>query len=157
MRKENENKCVRAVELKKQGIKRKDIAEKLGVDVSTITIWTKQIPRYSKLKSRKEKLETRKEWYKKNKSKSIGWVKKRENRIKKWWKNYKSSLSCEKCSEEHISCIDFHHINPEEKEINLGNAIGSGWSKERILKEVSKCVVVCANCHRKLHYDLRHN
>jgi len=59
---------------------------------------------------------------------------------------------CNKCGEDRFYVLDFHHRNPEEKEMNLGDVRRLGWSKERILKEVAKCDVYCANCHRELHY-----
>ena len=31
--------------------------------------------------------------------------------------------------------------------------IGAYVELKRILKEVSKCIPICANCHRKLHYN----
>jgi len=30
--------------------------------------------------------------------------------------------------------------------------IARNWSRKRILDEVAKCIVLCANCHRKMHW-----
>lgn len=62
-------------------------------------------------------------------------------------------LKCSSCEEEHIACLDFHHIN--SKEYNIADMINKGSSKKNILKEVSKCIIICSNCHRKLHYKER--
>jgi len=81
----------------------------------------------------------------------------RREKMKIWWKEYKSTLSCAQCTEDHPSCMTFHHLDPKEKEIDLSQVIRQGWSKERILKEVAKCSVLCENCHRKLHWELRNS
>ena len=57
---------------------------------------------------------------------------------------------CIICGESDPCCIDFRHINPAEKEFTISKRLGI--SKEKILKEVSKCVCVCSNCHRKIHF-----
>lgn len=154
MRKENEKKYIRAINLKKQGISRKNIAEELGVNVRTITIWTKHIPRVIKLKSKKEKLETRKKWYKKNILTERVRIKKsnkiRADRIKKWVFNYKAKRGCYKCPENDPVALDFHHKDETLKEGNIGTIITT-WSEEKLKKEINKCIVICANCHRKLH------
>ena len=80
----------------------------------------------------------------------------RRNEWSKWWNEYKSTLSCVKCNESHVACLDFHHEDPAVKDGNLAT-IARSWGKERILKEVAKCIVICSNCHRKLHWEERQN
>ncbi len=77
----------------------------------------------------------------------------REARIKEDFKKIKSLLKCERCPESHFACLDFHHKNPEEKEISISKAVAMSWSIKRIEKEVNKCIVLCSNCHRKEHYS----
>ena len=65
----------------------------------------------------------------------------------------KHQLKCIKCEENHIACLEFHHINPIEKKFEIGRSINQiGIEKREILKEMEKCVVLCSNCHRKFHY-----
>lgn len=63
---------------------------------------------------------------------------------------WKSTLSCVCCSESYTKCLDFHHIDPTTKEYDVSGLIGS-YHLRSVLKEASKCIVVCANCHRKIH------
>jgi predicted HNH restriction endonuclease len=57
-----------------------------------------------------------------------------------------------KCGESRPWCLDFHHINPKDKEENLSRMTSHQRKKEDINKEIEKCVVLCANCHRDFHY-----
>jgi len=50
----------------------------------------------------------------------------------------------------HPSVYDFHHRNPEEKEIGPQKLMHRSWNK--ITKEIDKCDLLCSNCHR-----IRHN
>jgi hypothetical protein len=77
---------------------------------------------------------------------------KRTESVKAWLRAYKATQSCQKCEENHPACLDFHHRNPSEKECEVGNAPWRGWSIKKLEKEISKCDVLCANCHRKLHH-----
>lgn len=45
--------------------------------------------------------------------------------------------------------LDFHHVNPEEKEFPLSSNVMKSLDKQ--LKEARKCVLLCANCHRGVH------
>lgn len=44
---------------------------------------------------------------------------------------------------------DLHHLVPKEKEYNWGKI--KLFSEERRQAELNKCVLLCANCHRKRH------
>lgn len=50
-------------------------------------------------------------------------------------------------------CYDFHHIDNETKEFHVGQLLN--YSKEEILAEASKCLMLCANCHRLTHKEMR--
>jgi len=105
--------------------------------------------------------EKRKEWAKKyyenNKEKRKATFKKssRKSRLKlkEWFNEYRKGLSCSKCPENHPACLDFHHLDSSKKEFSISTAIRSRYSKKRIMKEIEKCIVVCSNCHRKIHAE----
>lgn len=64
----------------------------------------------------------------------------------------KIANGCYFCKESELCCLDFHHKNPAEKGFSLSYARWFKWSK--IENEIKKCIVLCANCHRKLHKGL---
>lgn len=72
-------------------------------------------------------------------------------RNKLYFKKYKQNKGCYFCNESEPCCLDFHHLDPSAKEKNISYMTKSANSIETILKEVEKCIVVCSNCHRKLH------
>lgn len=63
----------------------------------------------------------------------------------------KENSKCKYCEENHPACLDFHHRNPTDKDRAISQAMRA-FSLERLISEVEKCDIVCANCHRKLHY-----
>jgi hypothetical protein len=69
-----------------------------------------------------------------------------------WYKELRESLFRIKCGESHIACLDFHHRDPKEKDCAISVAI-SKYSKQRVLEEISKCDVMCKNCHSKYHWE----
>lgn len=102
----------------------------------------------------KDKLQKyRRVWYCNNKTHAKDKVRERKINLRLWFNKLKNNLKCEICEEDHIACLEFHHLNPKSKEINISKVICSGWSKEKILAEMEKCKVYCANCHRKYHYN----
>ena len=60
---------------------------------------------------------------------------------------------CIKCGEKDPACLDFHHRDPTTKEGHIGEFRKFGM--KRLLAEIEKCDVLCANCHRKFHRDER--
>lgn len=59
---------------------------------------------------------------------------------------------CQECkSKFDARLLCFHHIVPEEKNKNFHYIVKS---KERMKEEMSKCVLLCENCHRLKHKEL---
>lgn len=65
---------------------------------------------------------------------------------------YKAACGCKYCGENEPAVLDFHHVNGD-KEFSIGTSVGYR-NKEVIFAEIKKCVVVCANCHRRIHAGL---
>ncbi|MDT7542376.1 MAG: hypothetical protein QOE33_2280 [Acidobacteriota bacterium] len=58
---------------------------------------------------------------------------------------------CQVCGYEHcIEALEFHHLDPKQKDFGISNK-GYTRSWEKVKKEVDKCILLCANCHREVH------
>ena len=59
--------------------------------------------------------------------------------------------TCVKCDEDRLYCIDFHHVDPSTKRLNLSTL---KWftNIDDIKAEVAKCICLCKNCHAEFHY-----
>ena len=77
-------------------------------------------------------------------------------KVKLWFIEYKKELVCSKCGDSRWYVLDFHHVDPEQKLFNLGCALSDKYSIDSIKKEIDKCIVLCSNCHRELHYFKNH-
>ena len=106
--------------------------------------------------NREKMREHRKKWYDKNKEseRDKAKVRQKQRRVdfNKWYYEFKSTLSCSQCGFSHPAAIDFHHRDKSKKEFNPSLMRGF-TNKERFLKEIEKCDVLCSNCHRILHYN----
>lgn len=74
----------------------------------------------------------------------------RGKRNRLWLQEYRQTQVCLLCGEDDSVCLDFHHKDPSEKEGDVSDLIYT-WSIASIQAEIAKCVVVCSNCHRKIH------
>ena len=96
--------------------------------------------RLSKVINKNKKIITKKEAV-------ISWRK----RLKIKLINYKGG-KCQICGYNRcINALEFHHLNPNEKDFQIS---GISKSFETMKKEVDKCILVCANCHREIHAGL---
>jgi hypothetical protein len=75
----------------------------------------------------------------------------RRRELADWLVELKSQLVCARCGEDHPGCLQFHHADPTQKELSISDAVRRGWGRQRILAELAKCEVLCANCHAKHH------
>ena len=80
--------------------------------------------------------------------------KKRHDENKRLLTEVKETAPCAACGEYHpASCMDHHHLDPSVKEKQISSMLSANsWKK--IEEEMSKCVLLCANCHRKIHNNL---
>ena len=60
--------------------------------------------------------------------------------------NYLKSNPCVTCGETRIPCLQFDHLDGSAKEANVAQMTRSN-SLEKIIAEIAKCQVLCANCH----------
>lgn len=63
---------------------------------------------------------------------------------------WKCMKGCSVCGfKGHHFQLDLDHVDPTTKN-NKGNhrSYEPGWNKDKIKEELSKCVILCANCHR---------
>lgn len=78
----------------------------------------------------------------------------RKVRIKSDIADFRKTLKCEHCGNKDYRVLEFHHKN-DDKEHNVADMLKRGYSLVRVMKEIQKCIPLCANCHRIEHYELR--
>ena len=76
----------------------------------------------------------------------------RKDFIREFINRVKRKSKCSNCSENHIACLDFHHMNTFKKDFSISVATQLGISMTTLKEELRKCIILCSNCHRKLHY-----
>lgn len=81
-----------------------------------------------------------------NKRKAKKWRSKR-----RFYVDYiKRKYGCIYCSENEPCALDFHHKKPEEKNFTISQYRASATLRD-FVAEIKKCIVICSNCHRKVH------
>jgi hypothetical protein len=71
---------------------------------------------------------------------------------RQWLADYKSELQCAQCGESHPATLTFHHRTPAQKSFAIGDMSTVKVGLRRLLAEIRKCEVLCANCHAKEHW-----
>lgn len=94
--------------------------------------------------------EIKKRHYANNRAAIIAQVRSRTAVNVERFQEWKSHLCCTLCPESDSCCLDFHHLDPEQKDFGISEAVPS-MSWEALMEEVNKCIVVCKNCHTKVH------
>ena len=80
-------------------------------------------------------------------------VHKRRKKIRQMAVEYKGG-KCERCGyDRYIEALEFHHVNSSKKDFNVSQR-GYTRSWKRVVEELEKCIMLCANCHRELHAQL---
>src|SRR5205085_4555952 len=97
------------------------------------------------------------DYYQRNRERLIQQQAEKNKRLagkrRQWLAEYKSGLSCARCGESHPATLTFHHKKPARKSFAIGDANTLKVSRKRLLAEIRKCEILCANCHAKEHLD----
>lgn len=93
------------------------------------------------------------EHYKNNKAYYIEKAKRRNNSLKskefEYIYRYFQSHPCIDCGESDIRVLEFDHKDRANKKDAVSILITRGIPFRKIVEEIGKCDVRCANCHRK--------
>ncbi len=85
---------------------------------------------------------------KESKDRKVRLQRERRRRITLQIREYRASLGCMDCGENNPLVLDFDHRDRGDKSFEVSDGVRRGCSFETIMKEIEKCDVVCANCHR---------
>jgi hypothetical protein len=59
-------------------------------------------------------------------------------------------MKCSLCGYDRcVNALECHHVDPAQKDIAIAKM--DNYSAARIVAELVKCILVCANCHREIH------
>lgn len=102
-------------------------------------------PRLGRVKDIERHRRLSREWQRRHRVKERGWI-----------TNIKVSVGCKECGERHPAVLAFHHVDRRTKKMRISQMIARKQPKSVIELEIKKCVVLCANCHAKLHWAETH-
>lgn len=85
------------------------------------------------------------------KARAVLAVTKRRKKLKEMAVAHKGGC-CQVCGyNKCIEALEFHHEDSKEKDFSIsGSGNTKAWAS--ILKELEKCILMCANCHREIHF-----
>ena len=78
--------------------------------------------------------------------------------INRWKERKKKAVEykggkCSSCGyNKYPDVLEFHHRDAETKEFDWKKLRQMSWDK--VTKELDKCDMLCANCHRERHYEI---
>ncbi len=94
--------------------------------------------------------------YMKERNQDPSRIKRRRESMRKkiqWWNDYKSNLACSECgSKFHPAAMEFHHVKRDGTKKRIRDMVIRNSQREALFEELKKCIPVCANCHRVIHY-----
>ena|SRR3989344_3308597 len=76
-----------------------------------------------------------------------------KKKYKQWIIDYKERGGCDRCKITDSRVLEFHHLDGKNKDFEISQAPYNPLGLERMKKEIKKCVILCANCHRIAHWE----
>lgn len=131
-----DNQCKKCRKPAKPGQSRKDVKEPVLAGYSHAM---KKVAKRIKAAEKRKKLS----------AKELKQKRRTETRIKSMI--YLSEHGCEECGERDPRKLEYDHKDPSVKTHTISRLIldGYSWTSPTLRREIDKCRVLCANCHRK--------
>ena len=73
--------------------------------------------------------------------------------LRDYIRDVKKHSKCAICGDNRWYVLDFHHLR--DKSFTIASKVSEACSLETMKNEIAKCITLCANCHRELHYKER--
>ncbi len=94
-----------------------------------------------------------KNYYRNNRERQLALANIRRREYRKKRRNFinkQKDKPCTDCGKKYPHYVmDFDHRNGNDKAGNIAHLLNQNfWSYEKLLEEIKKCDIVCANCHR---------
>lgn len=105
------------------------------------------------IKRKEKQREYSKKHYESNKPACFARISATKKRLRYEFAEFKSRLSCTKCGEADPAALDFHHIVKDPTNKKISKLTNNGAYVQAMLEIQTKCIVLCANCHRKHHSE----
>ena len=81
--------------------------------------------------------------------------------VKEWRRRFRQRVTdafggkCGICSYNRcLRALELHHLDPTKKELSFGRILARACNWDRVVAELRKCTLLCANCHREFHDGL---
>lgn len=93
-----------------------------------------------------------KEHYEQNKDRHLMNVRDSKRRRREWLRSLKRGRPCARCNHTGPpGAMHWHHRDPRQKLFSISAAHYNGFSRARVLAEIAKCDLLCADCHAQHH------
>jgi hypothetical protein len=107
--------------------------------------------RYNKCHPDRRKEQT-KRYRDKNKGRIAEANRNYRERKMQWIRKLKLKCGCSQCGyNKYHGALHFHHLDKNTKLFQLTAYEAPRHSMSKIMAEIAKCVVLCANCHAEVH------
>lgn len=78
------------------------------------------------------------------------WRQRTKDRIVESFGGKCNICSYNKCA----AALELHHLDPSKKNFSFGSVRADPKKWDVIVEELRKCIMLCANCHRELHFGI---
>lgn len=96
------------------------------------------------------------DWYRANKAKRQAKVRADRRAHVEWLDSLKQGRPCADCGRSYPPYVmEWDHLPGSVKTLVISDTRRSAFSRKRILEELAKCELVCANCHRERTHKRR--